>query len=602
MKVRWIRLVPYAAAERRGLVGLVALMLLGVGAEVLKPWPLKLVVDHVLTGAALPAPVEWLAALPGGGTPQGLLAWLAGATLLVFLVREALGVMQGHLQVGVSARMSYALGAAAFAHLQRLSLRYHGRRPTGDLVKRIATDSDCVRKLLMGVALPTLTSLVSVVTMFAVLWRLDHVLSLIALFVAPLMALHMRLSAPRMAEREYRRDTLEGEVLALAEGTLTAIPVVQAYRREGLGDRTFADLAGRTVRAAVGATSAQLQFKLGVDALTAAGTALILLLGGWQALSGEVSVGTLLVFLAYLASLYSPLETLAYASTGYASAAAGARRVFELLDADDVVHDAPDARPLGHDEARAGALRLERVTVGYEVGRPVLRELDLEVRAGETLALVGTTGAGKSTVAGLLVRFLDPWQGRVTLGGTDVRAFTLASLRREFALVLQEPFLFPLTVADNIAYGRPGTTRAEIEAAAVAANADTFVRALPDGYDTVLGERGASLSGGERQRIAIARALLKDAAIVVLDEPTSALDTETESRVSEALARLRVGRTTVVIAHRLSTVRDADRVAVLEEGRVVEVGTPDELRAADGAFAALLRASGEELARAGDAE
>jgi ATP-binding cassette subfamily B protein/subfamily B ATP-binding cassette protein MsbA len=299
-----------------------------------------------------------------------------------------------------------------------------------------------------------------------------------------------------------------------------------------------------------------------------------------------------LVFLAYLGALYSPLETLMYTPSTLQGAAGSLQRVLEVLHAQRDVVDQPGAHPL---PPVRGHLRLDHVTAGYETEQPVLHDLSLEVPAGQTLAIVGPSGAGKSTLASLLPRFLDPWSGSVSVDGYDLRTVQLQSLRAQVALVLQDPLLLPLTIAENIAYGRPEATPAEIEAAARAANAHDFIARLPEGYATPVGERGATLSGGERQRLAIARALLKDAPILILDEPTSALDAETEGLVLEALERLMAGRTTVLIAHRLSTVRRAERIVVLRAGRVVEQGTQAELLAQDGLFAQLYRLqSGEQ--------
>jgi ATP-binding cassette subfamily B protein/subfamily B ATP-binding cassette protein MsbA len=282
------------------------------------------------------------------------------------------------------------------------------------------------------------------------------------------------------------------------------------------------------------------------------------------------------------------METLAYLSSSFASASARARRVLEILDADEEIRDAPGALVLPvHVAGKSGGISLEGVSFGYEPGRAVLHDINLDVAPGETLALVGPTGAGKTTLVSLIPRFFDPWQGRVILDGTDIRDIQVASLRNRVSLVLQDPFLLPLTAGENIAYGRPEASREEIVAAAVAANADGFIRELPEGYDTPLGERGATLSGGQRQRLAIARALLKDAPILILDEPTSALDARTEALLLEALERLMQGRTTFIIAHRLSTIRNADRIVVIEDGRIAETGTHSNLIAANGAYAHL---------------
>jgi len=427
---------------------------------------------------------------------------------------------------------------------------------------------------------------VSLAMMFAVMWQLNRPLTLIALFAALPLGACIKIFARPMTQHAYEQQELQAEMMVLAEQTLTSIPIVQAFGRENHEDGRFRTLSQRTVQASLRATVSQLQFKVSTTTVTAFGAAAVMGIGGLHVLEGSLSLGSLLVFLSYLSSLYAPLETLAYVSSGFASSAVGARRVLDVLDAEEGVRDAPGARALPPRPAgERGHVRLEGVTFGYEPGRPVLHGVTLEARPSETVALVGPTGAGKSTLVALIPRFFDPWQGRVTLDGVDVREVQLASLRAQVALVLQEPFLLPLAVAENIAYGRPGASRAEIVAAAVAANADDFIRHLPHGYDTVIGERGATLSGGEKQRLAIARALLKDAPVLILDEPTSALDAQTEASLLEALERLMKGRTTFIIAHRLSTIRRVDRVVVLEEGKVVEVGPHEALLRAAGRYA-----------------
>jgi ATP-binding cassette subfamily B protein/subfamily B ATP-binding cassette protein MsbA len=451
----------------------------------------------------------------------------------------------------------------------------------GDLVRRVATDSSSLQGLVLGVGMPILSSIVSVVAMVGILWHLDRTLSLLAVGAAPLLVLLIRVFDRPMARSSDEQQRLEGEMMALAEQTLSALPVVQAFGREDHHDERFRALSRHTLRAHLRVMLAQLQFKVGVGSVTALGTALIMAIGGFHVLDGSLSVGTLLVFLSYLASLYAPMTTLAYSSSGLATAGANARRVLEVLDAEEVVREQPGAVALPRVR---GHVRLEGVTFGYEPGRPVLEDVTLEAQPGGTVALVGATGAGKSTLVSLIPRFFDPWAGRVLVDGVDARTVQLASLRAQISLVLQEPFLLPLTVAENIAYGRQGATRAEVEAAARAANAHEFIARLPAGYETVIGERGATLSGGQRQRLSIARALVKDAPILILDEPTSALDAETEALLLEALARLMAGRTTFIIAHRLSTIRDADHIVVLEHGRIVEQGSHAALLAAEGRF------------------
>jgi ATP-binding cassette subfamily B protein/subfamily B ATP-binding cassette protein MsbA len=396
--------------------------------------------------------------------------------------------------------------------------------------------------------------------------------------VAPALAGSARFFGPRLKRRGRSEAEARSHLLSFIQQTLTAIPVVQAFGTEGRNRRHFRKLADDSVVVSQRGTLVRRAYDLVNGLIVTLGTAIVLFAGGGRVLSGALTVGSLLVFLAYLRSMHTAFQGLfgAYARLKSAEPAVG--RVFEVLEVEEGVQDAPGARPLPVPRAGDnGHVRLERVTFGYEPGRPVLEDVTLEARPGETVALVGPTGAGKSTLVSLIPRFFDPWHGRVTVDGIDLRDVQLASLRSQVAVGLQAPFLLPLTVAENIGYGRPAASRDEIVAAAVAANADGFIRRLPKGYDTVIAERGATLSGGEKQRLAVARALLKDAPILILDEPTSALDGRTERLLLAALERLVDRRTTFIIAHRESTIRNADRIVVLEAGRVTEAGTHDGL-------------------------
>jgi len=560
--------------------------LAGVGIKLLAPWPLKLIIDYALVREPLPAAVGWIGALPGGGSARGLLGWLAAATVVLFLAKRLVNVALAYVRAGAGSRMVYALATDLFQHLQHRSLIFHGRQQVGDLVQRVTLDSGCVRDLVMQVVLPLATSGVTLIAMFAVLWQISPSMSLFAAAMAVPLWLVTRYFEKPMSERRYLQQQVHGRILSLAEQTLTAIPMVQAFGREEVENRRFRELAGRAVQANVRFLVSQEQFKLSTGALTAFATAIVMLVGGLSVVHGTLTVGDLLVLLAYFAALYSPLENLAYLGPSVASAAAGARRVFEVIAADEQgVRDAPDAKPLPVAAHRAGArIELDHVTFGYETGRAVLHDVCLEVEPGRSVALVGPTGAGKSTLVSLIARLYDPWQGAVRFDGRDLRHVRLASLRERVAIVMQEPFLLRLSVAENIAYGRPEATRREVMAAAEAAGAAAFIEELPDGYDTVIGERGVTLSGGQKQRLSIARAFLKNAPVVLLDEPTSALDPQAEALLLEALERLKRGRTTFLIAHRLSTAQSADRIVVLEDGRVREMGSHAQLRAARGAY------------------
>jgi len=581
-------LAPRLAPEVPALTALLALALLGVALEALLPWPLKLVIDSVLGAAPMPASAAWVQGLPGATQPKALLAWLALGVLLVFLLSQLVQAARGVLIAGIGSRMHLALGRDVLERLQQLSLLYHRRAQRGDLVRRVTTDSACISALVGAVAVPLVTSLVLLLVLLRIMWELDPGLAALAALVAVPMVFLMRWLAPRMADRAYAHQEAEGMLWTTVERTLSALPAVQAFGREADEKLRFSAVAARSVRAYMRSLATQVQFRIGVDGCETAGIALIMVVGGLHVLRGELTIGALVVFFSYMTALYAPLAALAYLTSTVTSAVGSARRVAEVLEATDVLPRARGAPPLiARRCGEAIRVRLEDVSFGYSPGAPVLRELDLDVRPGETVALVGPTGAGKSTLLSLIPRLFDPWSGRVYIGDRDVRACELDSVRASCALVLQEPFILPVTVAQNIAYGRPHATQREIEAAARAANAQDFIERLPQGYDTLVGERGATLSVGQRQRLSIARALLKDAPVVLLDEPTSALDVLTEAAVLEALQRLLAGRTSIVIAHRLSTIRSAQRIVVMDAGEIVATGTHESLAAECALYRAL---------------
>jgi ATP-binding cassette subfamily B protein len=578
-------------APHRGLFALAVLQVLVIGLlELAKPWPLKVVVDGVLGGKPLGSP--WLAAL----APRALLAVACAALVGIYALLGLLAVTSNYATISVGQRMVNDFRSELYAHLQRLSLAFHSRREVGDLLYRLTADTFAIQTLTMNGFFPVLTSAVLLCGMVVVMLRLDVTLTLIALGVVPLLFVTIAALSRRITALATDARLKESALWGVAQRAIGAIRVVQAFTTEDLEHRRFLASSGESLAATLRLYTFQTVYGAVVNVLIAVGTAAVLWTGAAHVLAGRLSVGEVLVFASYLASLYAPINSLTQTWGLVQGARVGAERVFELLE---TAPDLPDGtRDLARGEVR-GAVAFEDVSFGYEPAHLVLENITFAVRAGETVAIVGATGAGKTTLASLVPRFYDPTAGRVLLDGVDVRTFRLRALRQQVAMVLQPPLVFPATVRENIAYGRPEATLAEVRAAAALAQLDDFLARLPAGLETPVGEGGATLSAGEQLRITIARALLRDAPLLILDEPTSALDATTEARVMAALERLTAGRTTFVIAHRLSTVRRADRVVVLDAGRLVEQGTFAELLARGGVFARLYRAQfGGEGARA----
>jgi ATP-binding cassette subfamily B protein/subfamily B ATP-binding cassette protein MsbA len=547
-----------------------------------RPWPLKLLIDNVIGHHRIP---HWVTFFPGAGTRHGLLAWVVAVEVAIFVAGTLASMASDFTSLKLGQQMTWSLAGDLFRHLQRLSLQFHTKRSVGDLIERVTNDSYSVDTLVTGAVLPVIHALITLVSVFVIMWALEWRLTLLAVGVVPLIAVAVRYFGRPMKERSRESRDSEGRLTAVVEQTLNAIPAVQAFTRERHQEQHFRHHADQTVRAYVRSTFAGLWFQLFTGLITTLGTAAVIYVGGTLALQGKLTAGTIVVFVSYLGSLYDPIDALSQTAHTVQNAAAETDRIMEILEIEPAVADGPGAT----DRAVKGPIRYEHVSFGYEPGRTVLKDVSLEARPGQVVAIVGPTGAGKTTLVSLLVRFFDPWQGRITIGGSDLRDFTLLSLRSQIALVLQDPFIFPTTIAENIAFGRPDASRDEILAAARAANAHDFIEALPDGYDSVVGERGATLSGGEKQRLSIARAFLKDAPVLILDEPTSALDARTEGMLLSALERLMAGRITIVIAHRLSTIRAADEILVVDAGRIVERGSHAQLMDAVGLYSALYR-------------
>jgi ATP-binding cassette subfamily B protein/subfamily B ATP-binding cassette protein MsbA len=512
------------------------------------------------------------------------LFWVAVAGLIIFVFNSALDIILTFSWIRVGQQMVYDLMRDIFAFVQRRSLIFHNRNSVGDLMSRITADSWCIHSITDTLLFAPGHALITTIAMVIVMSSINFELTLLSLAVAPLMTGISLFFGKRIRAVSRQKRESESRIQSHVQQTLSGMIVVQAFAQEEREHYRFREFASAVIGAQKRSTLTGSVYNLMSGGISSLGTAAILYFGAYYVINGRLTVGSLLVFISYLGTLQGQLKAFTGIYSSLQSAGASVDRVMEVLDTEQEVESPPGAHPLASVQ---GHIRFENVSFGYEINRLILHDVSFETLPGQTIAIVGPTGAGKSTLVSLIPRFFDPRQGRVTIDGKDVRQIELKSLRSQVGIVLQEPFLFPVSIAENIAYGRPNANREEIEAAALDANAHQFIERLPEGYDTIIGERGATLSGGERQRLSIARALLKDAPILILDEPTSALDAQTENLLLEALERLMKGRTTFIIAHRLSTIRKADRIIVLESGRIVETGNHKQLLANEGLYSSL---------------
>jgi ATP-binding cassette, subfamily B, bacterial len=579
---------PHSKALAAGLLAAI-----GEGiANLLEPWPLKLVLDNVLRSR--PAH-DWLGRwilASIGPDRHAILLFAALAALAIASAGAMCSYIQKYFTTSTGQWVMHDLRSRLYSRMQRLSLSYHDQAQTGDLIGRVTSDIDSIQSFISSGLLNALTSSLTLVGMVGVMFYINWRFTLIALSVAPVLFLvifrYTRLI--KKSSREVRKK--EGEMVSVIQEVLTSIRVVKAFAREDYEQQRLEDESLETVETALRARSLKAKLAPLVEIIVAVGTSLVLWFGARLALDGTLSAGSLVIFIMYLGKMYKPMQELSKMTDAYSKAAVGYERILEVLETESDVKDAPNARRAPRFKGR---IEFENVTFCYEPDRPVLSNFSLRIEPGPAAALVGPTGAGKSSIVGLIPRFYDPTSGTIRIDDQDIRSFTQKSLRDQVSLVLQETVLFHGPVWRNIAYGKPDASRAEIRRAAELANAQEFIEKMPEGYDTMIGERGVTLSGGQRQRIAIARAIIRDTPILILDEPTSGLDAASEKLVFEALDRLMEGKTSVIIAHRLATIQRADLICVIKDGAILERGTHEELLKAQGLYAEFyeLQFSGE---------
>ncbi|MBW4621519.1 MAG: ABC transporter ATP-binding protein/permease [Cyanosarcina radialis HA8281-LM2] len=571
---------PYIRKQQKLLFLSGIALVVDVGLRVLEPWPLKFVFDYVLIRDRTPPALPWVGTLE----PIWLLACSILAAIAIPVLRAVAAYWNTVWLALVGSRVIGEVRERLYRHLQQLSLAYHHRARSGDLIVRVSSDASRLQEILLTAALPLLVSILTLLGMLAVMFWMDRDLTLLSLLMLPWFGLVASRLSDRIRESSVKQRQQEGAVAATAAESIAAIKLVKALSLQEAFARIFATQNQRSLKESVHTQQLASNLERTVDVVIAIGTAVVLWYGSWLVLRDALTPGDVLVFLTYLKNAFKPVQNFAKYTGRLAKAAASGERILDVLEEIPDVRDLPGA--IAAPPFR-GRVEFDRVSFGYEPERVLLEKIDLKVQPGQQVAIVGTSGGGKSTLVSLILRLYDPIAGAVKIDGRDIREYTLDSLRSQISVVLQESLLFAATIRENIAYGVADITAAEIVAAAELANAREFIEALPQGYDTVVGERGATLSGGQRQRIAIARAAVRRTPILILDEPTTGLDKKNEQIVIEALQRLARGRTTFVVTHDLHLAARSDAIVYIEGGQIEERGSHAELMSRNGRYAAL---------------
>ena len=552
--------------------------------DVIEPWPIKIVVDNLLQSKKLPG---WLGEFISGIFGQDKLAILnfaVAAVAVIAVVGAISSYVEKYMTTSVSQWVAHDLRRTLYNHIQRLSLTEYDETRTGDLISRVTSDIEAIQDFFDSALLGMLVSALTLLGMIGVMLYINVRFTLIALSVAPALFLIVFYFTRRIKKTSRAVRKKQSELLSIVEEVLTSIRVVKAFAREDYEERKFASQSRDNLETALQARSIKAKLSPVVEVIVAMGTCLVLWYGARLALAGQLSAGLLIVFLLYLGKMYKPMRELSKMTDTVSKAAVGYERIQEVLEIESRVRDLPRAQKAPRFK---GKIEFDQVSFSYDENNAVLKDISFKIEPGQVAAVVGPSGTGKTTIISLIPRFYDPRSGQVRIDGRDVRQFTMKSLREQISFVLQDTLLFRAPIWENIAYGKPDASRAEIMEAARVANAHEFIDKMPERYDTMLGERGVTLSGGQRQRIAIARAVIRDTPILVLDEPTAGLDAASEEAVIEALDRLMKNRTTVLIAHHLGTIRHADIIFVLNDSELVEQGSHEELLAQGGVYADL---------------
>jgi len=595
MKPKVLRIVDLLRPHWKAMT--MALVAVGgvAAADLLDPWPIKIVLDYALASKPMPA---WMVGIVShiGGSTLAIVNFAVLAVAAIAVAGALSSYLQNYLTTNVGQRIMHDLRRTVYHHIHRLSLAEHDQTRTGDLISRVTSDIDAIQDFVTSAMLGIVANVITLLGIVAIMLYASWPFTLISLAIAPVLFAVVYLFTRRIkkASREVRKK--ESELISTVQEVFSSIRVVKAFAREDYEERRFERQSLDNVETALRARGMKMMLSPVVDVVVAIGTCLMLGYGARMVMANELTVGVLVVFLAYLRMMYKPMRDLSKMADTVSKAGVGFERIREILETESAVRDMPHARKA---TGFKGRIEFEHVSFGYAPDQLVLEDLSLTIEPGQVAAFVGETGGGKTTIINLVARFYDPTAGTVKIDGTDIRKFTMKSLREQISFVLQDTVLFRAPVWQNIAYGRPEARREEIVRAAEQANADGFIKEMAEGYDTMVGERGVTLSGGQRQRIAIARAVVRNSPILILDEPTSGLDAQAEKAIMEALERLMKGKTSIVIAHRLGTILHANAIFVMKDHRLVEHGTHEELLAANGVYAGLYKTQYDEHADAG---